>query len=122
MGHAKSADGHLDVRLALPRQLGGAGDATNPEQLFAAGFAACFEMAARETARQMKKPIGDSSVTADVTLNALDSGAFALSVRLNVELKGIKKEEAREIVAAAEKICPYANAVRGNVDVQIEVV
>lgn len=121
-GQAKSDDGHLDIKLALPKDLGGEGDGTNPEQLFAAGLGACFEMALRHTAKAKNKEVTDSSITADVSLNSLDDGSFGLAVKLTVNLEGLNKEEAKELVEATKQVCPYSKAIQGNVDLQIDVV
>ncbi|MFT5138930.1 MAG: osmotically inducible protein OsmC [Rhodothermales bacterium] len=121
-GHAKSDDGLLELDLSLPKALGGTGEGTNPEQLFAAGFGACFEMAVRETAKSQNKVVTDSTVTSEVTLNALDDGSFRISVKMAVSLQGLDKKETEELVNAAQRVCPYSNAIRGNVEVEYEVV
>jgi osmotically inducible protein OsmC len=121
-GHAKSDDGLLELDLSLPKALGGSGEGTNPEQLFAAGFGACFEMAVRETAKSQNKEVTDSTVTSEVTLNALDDGSFGISVKMAVNLQGLDRKEAEELVNAAQLVCPYSNAIRGNVEVEYEVV
>lgn len=122
-GRVSTDDGLLDVNLALPRALGGKGDATNPEQLFAAGYAACFENAVIHVARGLGARIADDAITVDATVgigpNA--SGGFVLSVDLNVAITGVSQEKAEEIVAAAHATCPYSNAVKGNIDVGLNV-
>ena len=93
--------------------------ATNPEQLFAAGYAACFENAVRHAARRQKLRVGQTSVTARVGIGPDGSGGFGLAVELHVRLPELEADEAGEVVAAAHRVCPYSNAVRGNVDVQV---
>lgn len=120
-GHAESDDGLLRVDLAIPKELGGKGGATNPEQLFAAGYAACFESALRHIARNQKLPLQDAAVTASVELNQGAGGGFVLGVALFAETKGLDQETAEILVAGAHKVCPYSNAIRGNVDVKLSV-
>jgi lipoyl-dependent peroxiredoxin len=121
-GRVRSTDGALDLDLAIPKELGGPGGlATNPEQLFAAGFSACFENAVRLVARRRKVPVGQASVTARVGIGPDGSGGFQLSVELHVRLPEVDADVAEQIAADAHGICPYSNAVRGNVDVQIVV-
>ena len=117
-GHAESDDGLLKVDLAIPKELGGKGGATNPEQLFAAGYAACFESGLRYVARTRKLPLQDAAVTATVELNQGDGG-FVLGVSLLAEIEGLDQQAAEELVAAAHKVCPYSNATRGNIDVKL---
>jgi osmotically inducible protein OsmC len=123
-GQAKSSDGALSVALAMPKEMGGAGrPGTNPEQLFAAGYAACFESAIRFLAQQQNKQITDSAVTARVGIGPRDAGGFGLAVELDVSLKGVSKPEAEALAALAHgTVCPYSNAVRGNVDVKVTLV
>ena len=118
-GHARSSDGIVDVDLAIPKEMGGAGGATNPEQLFAAGYAACFHSALKLVAGQKKLPITDSAVTAEVGIGANDAGGFGLTVALEVELGGIDQAAADDLVEAAHQVCPYSNATRGNVPVTL---
>jgi len=121
-GRVRSADGALDLDLAIPKELGGPGGlATNPEQLFAAGFAACFENAVRLVARRRKMPVGHASVTARVGIGPDGSGGFQLTVELHVRLPEVEADVAEQVAADAHQICPYSNAVRGNVDVSIVV-
>ena len=117
-GKARSDDGLLDVQLALPKALGGNGQGTNPEQLFAAGYAACFQSAMAFVARQQKIGLTGSTVTGVVGLAPLEVG-FKLEVALEVETQGLTQDEAEALVATAHKVCPYSNATRGNVDVAI---
>lgn len=121
-GTAISDDGSLSLRLSLPQVLGGKGDATNPEQLFAAGYAACFGNAILFVARSRGK-IRDDAVTvaAEVGLIKNDGPGFRLVVALRVRIAGVEKQAAEELTAEAHKICPYSNAIRGNVDVSIAV-
>lgn len=120
-GKVRSADGVLALDLALPKELGGPGGrATNPEQLFAAGYAACFESAVRHIAQQQKKPLTDASVTATVGIGPREQGGFGLAVDLDVTVEGLDRAEAQTIVDQAHNVvCPYSNALRGNVDVNV---
>lgn len=117
-GHAETTDGLLKVDLAAPKELGGKGGATNPEQLFAAGYAACFESAMRFIARSQKLPLSDAAVSATVELHKTDTG-FRLGVALDAETTGLDQKAAEALVAAAHQVCPYSNAIRGNVDVAL---
>ncbi len=124
-GRAVSSDKALDVKLSLPKEMGGAGTpgTTNPEQLFAAGYAACFESAVRAVAGQQKKKITESSVHARVGVGPREAGGFGLKVALEVSLSGVSREEAEELVEIAHRdMCPYSHATRGNIDVDINVV
>ncbi|MFD2923248.1 organic hydroperoxide resistance protein [Halobacillus naozhouensis] len=116
-GHVKSDDGLIDLNLAQP----GSGDeqGSNPEQLFAAGYSACFDGALNLVASKKKKDI-DSEITADVSLLKDESdGGFKVGVVLNVSLKGVSQEEAEELVEEAHQVCPYSKATRGNIDVEL---
>lgn len=117
-GHAVTSDGLLDVDLATPAELGGAGGGTNPEQLFAAGWAACFHSALKLVARQAKAPIADTAVTAEVGLNK-QGASFGLSAVLTVEVGGVDQATAERLVAQAHEVCPYSNATRGNVPTEV---
>lgn len=123
-GRVQSPDGVLDFALALPKELGGMGGAaTNPEQLFAAGYAACFENALLRVARERKAPIRESSVTARVGIGREESGYFRLAVALEVSVPGRDRAEVEEIVRTAhEEVCPYSRATRGNIEVEAKVV
>ena len=123
-GHIKSSDGVLDVDLKLPKELGGPGGAgSNPEQLFAAGYAACFESAVRFVASQRKIAINDASVTAHVGIGPHEPAGFGIAVKLEVKLPGLDKAVAQELIDTAHNdICPYSHATRGNVDVDISLV
>ncbi|GAB3989690.1 organic hydroperoxide resistance protein [Actinoallomurus acanthiterrae] len=121
-GRAVSSDKKLDVTLARPVELGGDGEGTNPEQLFAAGYSACFASALNLVAANKKVDLSDAAVTAEVGLGPNGKGGFALSVTLRVELPdGIPAETGRELVEAAHQVCPYSNATRGNIPVELVV-
>ncbi len=123
-GHARSEDGVLDVSLSTPKALGGAGGAgTNPEQLFAAGYSACFLGALKVAAMQAKTSVPqDTTVTAEVGIGPRSEGGFGIDVALQVSLPGLPHEQATALVASAHEICPYSNATRNNVPVRIAVV
>ena len=123
-GRVRSSDGVLDLPLSMPKELGGSGKpgTTNPEQLFAAGYAACFENALLRAARERKVRLNGSSVTARVGIGRREDGLFALEVALAVSLPGVERAVAEELARAAhEQICPYSRAVRGNVEVTLTV-
>ena len=122
-GSIHSDDGLLDLKLALPQTLGGKGDATNPEQLFAGGYAACFENALFHVSREARRHFADSDieVVAQIGLSRNDSGAFVLSAALAVTIAGVDQNTAAQLVEGAHAICPWSNAIRGNVDVQTAV-
>ena len=121
-GHVKSSDGIIDMKVALPEGLGGNGGSTNPEQLFAAGYAACFQSALLVAAGKKHVHLDpESTVTAHVDLNQKDDGAYGLGVTLDVDLKGFDKEQGRQIVEEAHRICPYSVGTRGNVEVKLNV-
>jgi Ohr subfamily peroxiredoxin len=121
-GLAKSNDGQLEVRLAAPKELGGKGGATNPEQLFAAGYAACFESALRHVARSQKIAIGDTSVDATVILGTRDDGGFQLAVGLVVTVANTDRTVAQQLMETAHQVCPYSHATRGNITVDLKLV
>jgi lipoyl-dependent peroxiredoxin len=119
-GEVVSSDGVIDEKLAIPKEMGGPGGAhTNPEQLFAAGYAACFHSALRLVARQTKTDLGETSITANVNLNRTDDSKLVLSVKLVAHLPGFEQEQADQLVAQAHQVCPYSNATRGNIDVDV---
>ncbi|MCQ4319061.1 organic hydroperoxide resistance protein [Stutzerimonas stutzeri] len=122
-GTVKSDDGLLDLGLAMPGSLGGKGGATNPEQLFAAGYAACFGNAVIHVTRNKEQKIKDDDVevAATVGLEPNGNGGFALTVALEVTLAGVDQPTAEALVAQAHEVCPYSNATRGNVDVALSV-
>ncbi|WP_426195983.1 organic hydroperoxide resistance protein [Massilia sp. DWR3-1-1] len=123
-GRATSSDQALDVALAAPKELGGNGAAgTNPEQLFAAGYAACFLSAMKFVAGALKTPVPqDAAVTAQVDIGPNGNGGFGLAVRLQVSTPGMAPEAAAALVAKAHEVCPYSNATRGNIEVTISAV
>ena len=122
-GRSASSDGNLDVQLVVPAELGGPGGAgTNPEQLFAAGYAGCFHSALKLVARGMKLDVSESAVTARVGIGPDDDGGFGLAVELEAELPGVASEQARRLLDEAHKVCPYSNATRGNVEVTLSLV
>jgi lipoyl-dependent peroxiredoxin len=119
-GHGRSSDGALEVDLRLPEELGGHGGGTNPEELFAVGFAACFESALATVARRSKQEAGDVVIDSKVMLLTTEERAFNLAVELDVTLPSVPDPAtAIELVRAAHKVCPYSNATRGNIDVTL---
>jgi len=120
-GHARTSDGTLDLDLSLPTEMGGDGKGTNPEQLFAAGYAACFHSALQMIARQEKADVSDSAVGARVGIGPTEGGGFGLAVTLEVTLPNLPREKALELTEKAHQVCPYSNATRGNIDVTLEV-
>ena len=121
-GHARSADGLLDLDLRVPTEMGGPGGATNPEQLFAVGYAACFHSALKLVAGQDAKDVSGSEVSASVSIGRADAGGFGLAVELDVSIPEVDRATAEALVARAHEVCPYSNATRGNVDVALNVV
>jgi osmotically inducible protein OsmC len=119
-GHVVSSDGRLDLGLAPPPEMGGTGNGTNPEQLFAAGYSACFHSALRIVARRAGVDPGDSTVTAQVGIGP-DGEAYGLVVTLVITIPGLDREKAREIAEAADQVCPYSRATRGNISVELRV-
>lgn len=121
IGKVKSSDGTLDLELSMPKSLGGQEkeNATNPEQLFAAGYAACFDSALNLMARQSRKRI-ESKVTAEVSIGKDLDGGYKLAVVLNVAINGVSLEEAQELVEQAHGGCPYSKATRGNIEVELK--
>ena len=122
-GTVRSEDGLLALDLAIPKEMGGKGGATNPEQLFAAGYAACFENAVIHITRNKEYKVADDAirVVATVSMAQNEAGGFGLSVALDVTIHGVPQQEAEKIVKEAHKVCPYSNAVRGNVPVALTV-
>ena len=119
-GHGATSDGALDVQLRTPKEMGGDGGGTNPEQLFAVGYAACFEGALGVVARRQRVDLGEVSIDSHVSLITTETRGFNVAVELNVTLPGIADQaRAAEIVAAAHQVCPYSNATRGNVEVTL---
>jgi osmotically inducible protein OsmC len=121
-GHGRSSDGALEVDLRVPPEMGGEGGGTNPEQLFAVGYAACFESALGTAARRRRLEAGDLAIDASVMLMPTETRGYKLAVTLDVTLPSIEDVvEAAELVRAADQVCPYSNATRGNVDVVLTV-
>jgi Ohr subfamily peroxiredoxin len=121
-GRARSSDGRLDVRIRPPKELGGDGEGTNPEQLFAAGFASCFESALTLVARRKKVEADDVAIDSKVMLLPTEERGFKLAVEMDVSLPSIDdREQAKGLVRTAHKVCPYSNATRGNIDVAFTV-
>jgi lipoyl-dependent peroxiredoxin len=121
-GHGRSSDGVLDLDIRPPVELGGSGAGTNPEQLFALGYGACFQSAMGVVGRRLGVDTGTSKVTAQVTLGTIDGGNFGIAVELDVSLPGVDDETAQKVVEAAHEVCPYSNATRGNIEVVLRVV
>ncbi len=118
-GQARAEEGSFSVKLSTPQELGGAGgDGSNPEQLFAAGYSACFIGALKVAGQQLKLQVpAETKVTATVGIGPRSEGGFGITADLRVELPGIDRPDAERLVATAHQICPYSNATRGNVDV-----
>jgi osmotically inducible protein OsmC len=121
-GHVKSSDGFLDLDVAPPKELGGPGGKTNPEQLFAAGYAACFENALIHVGRTQKLRITSSAVDATVNLLKNAEGGFTLGVQLEISLPDLDEASANALIETAHKTCPYSNATRGNIEVELRLV
>ena len=122
-GSAESSDGKLKVNLSTPRELGGAGgDGTNPEQLFAAGYSACFIGAIKAVAGKQKIALpGEVSITSDVGIGPIAQG-FGIQVAMRISLPGMERAAAQALIDAAHQVCPYSNATRGNIDVSLTLV
>ncbi|QFQ31487.2 Ohr family peroxiredoxin [Janibacter melonis] len=120
-GHARTADGSLDLDMAIPTEMGGSGRGANPEQLFALGYAACFHSALQAVARRTKADVSNSSVGSRVHIGPTDDGGFQLAVELEVTLPALDAEAAQQLADAAHQVCPYSNATRGNIDVTVTV-
>jgi lipoyl-dependent peroxiredoxin len=121
-GHATTDDGRLDLDLRIPTEMGGPGGATNPEQLFAVGYAACFHSALKVVAQRTGLDVSGSEVSASVGIGVLPGGSFGLTVELDVHLPNLDRPVAETLVADAHNVCPYSNATRGNIDVVLTVV
>ena len=119
-GQVSSDDKKLDLALSYPKEMGGSGEATNPEQLFAAGYAACFSNAILHVAREAKIALKSAPTTATVGIGPNEQGGFELTVALAVELE-LEQAQAVELVKTAHQVCPYSNATRGNIDVALSV-
>ncbi|MDE9364058.1 organic hydroperoxide resistance protein [Luteipulveratus sp. YIM 133132] len=121
-GHVRSGDGLVDMDLAIPKEMGGPGGATNPEELFAAGYAACFHSALQGVARQAKVDLGESTVGARVGIGPKDDGVgYALEVTLEVVIPDLPHEQAQQLADQAHQVCPYSNATHGNIPVTVTV-
>lgn len=121
-GHVKSENGILDVQVRMPKALGGANDEyVNPEMLFAAGYAACFDSALNRVIKLSKVVTGETAVTARVSIGQLENGGFGLAVELQANIPQVSLEQARDLIEKAHQICPYSNATRGNVEVILTV-
>jgi lipoyl-dependent peroxiredoxin len=119
-GHGRTSDGALEVDLRVPKELGGGGGGTNPEELFAVGFAACFEGALAVIGRRLKAETGDVAIDSRVELLPTEDRGFGLAVELDVTLPSVADADAAaELVRAAHKVCPYSNATRGNIEVRL---
>jgi osmotically inducible protein OsmC len=121
-GHVTSSDGLIDTDVAVPAEMGGKGGATNPEQLFAAGYAVCFHNALRLVARRMQATVDGSEVSAAVGIGPIEGGRYGIQVALKISLPGVEAQQAKELVDAAHQVCPYSNATRGNIEVDLEIV
>lgn len=119
-GQVSTDDNKLSLALSYPKEMGGSGEATNPEQLFAAGYSACFSNAILHVARETKVAIKAAPTTATVGIGPNETGGFALTVSLSVDLE-LDQEQAVQLVKTAHQVCPYSNAVRGNIDVKLSV-
>ena len=119
-GKVATDDGQVSHTLAMPTSLGGkGGTGTKPEQLFAAGYAACFESALRLVARLQRKPLRDAHITARVTIGRTDDGGFGLAAELHGQVDGLSREETEALMQAAHQVCPYSKATRGNIEVKL---
>jgi Ohr subfamily peroxiredoxin len=121
-GHATGGSGHLDLEVKPPAAMGGSGDGTNPEELFAAGYAACFQSALAVVARRQKVSVDGSTVTGRVTIGTIEGGAFGLAVELDVHLPDVDETTTTALLEAAHQVCPYSNATRGNITVTLAAV
>jgi Ohr subfamily peroxiredoxin len=123
-GHGRTSDGRLDVKLSVPEALSGdGGPGTNPEQLFATGYAACFQSAMMGAARREKLNLDDSSITSRVGIGPIGEGRFGLAVEMLINLPSVRdRAQAEDLVAEAHRRCPYSNAIRGNVEVTLTLV
>jgi lipoyl-dependent peroxiredoxin len=119
-GHGRSSDGMLEVDLRIPSEMGGPGGGTNPEELFAVGYAACFEGALGVVGRRAKADVSDVAIDSKVSLSPDGKGGFGLGVELDVTLPSISDQDvAVDVVRAAHSVCPYSNATRGNIEVKL---
>lgn len=118
-GHGRTSNGELDVNLRRPKEMGGEGGGTNPEELFAVGYAACFESALAGVARRGHLDLGEVTIDSAVSLLPTGDGGYKLAVTLDVSMPAIERDVAAELVRGAHRVCPYSNATRGNVDVDL---
>jgi Ohr subfamily peroxiredoxin len=119
-GHVRSVDGVLDFDLSVPKEMGGPGGALpNPEELFAAGYAACFHSALKLVAGRQKITLTDSAITVDVGIGPNGQGGFGLTASIEAELPGLDEATATKLLDAAHQVCPYSNATRGNIEVKL---
>jgi osmotically inducible protein OsmC len=119
-GRAASSDGNLDVQLVIPQEMGGpGGDGTNPEQLFATGYAGCFHSALKLVAREAKVDVSESAVTVRVGIGPDGQGGFGLTAEIIAEIEGADRVVAQDLLQRAHQVCPYSNATRGNVEVKL---
>ena len=121
-GHVLSEDNRIDLDTRIPKEMGGSGDGTNPEQLFAAGYAACFLSALHAVGRTKKSDTVDAGVSASVSIGKISETGFGLAVELDVYLPNVQAEQRQELVDAAHQVCPYSNATMGNVEVTLSIV
>ncbi len=121
-GHVRSTDGRVDLDLAIPVSMGGSGQGANPEELFAAGYAACYHSALQAIARAQKIEISDSTVGARVHIGPNTEGGYELAVELEVTIPNLPHEQAQALADTAHQVCPYSNATRGNISVTVTVV
>lgn len=122
-GHVKSSDGVLDLEIRFPKELGGSGGAySNPEQLFAAGYASCFDSALNLVIRTQKVTTGTTTVIADVSLGKTDNGGFGLAVKLQVAIPGVDPLVGQALMEKAHQVCPYSHATHGNIEVELALI
>ncbi|MGU3501056.1 organic hydroperoxide resistance protein [Mycobacterium sp. C31M] len=121
-GHIESEDGLLVLDVKIPKEMGGAGGATNPEQMFAGGYAACFHSALKHVGAEDKVDLSDSAVSITVSMGPLGNGGFGLSAEIDVHIPNVDREAAITLVERTHQVCPYSNATRGNMDVVLTVV
>lgn len=123
MGRVATSDGKLDYQLSMPESMGGeGGEGTNPEQLFATGYAACFHNAVRSVARKLKVDVTDSAVSVTVTIAGTLADGYRLSIRVEAEMPGLARETAQQVLDGAHDRCPYSRALRGNHDLELVLV
>ncbi|MFC7376167.1 organic hydroperoxide resistance protein [Brachybacterium sp. GCM10030267] len=120
-GHVRTLEGTVDLDMATPTEMGGSGNGANPEQLFAAGYAACFHSALNLVAGKAKADVSDSTVGGRVQIGPDDKGGFQLAVQLEVVIPNLPHDQAQELADAAHQVCPYSNATRGNIEVTVTV-